>query len=275
MAEEGEFEEPGPLSIGERLREAREAKGLGVEDVASQTRIPIRHLDAIEREDWDALPAATYCIGFVRSYANAVGLDGAELGRELRDRLGPTRSRAPAPEYYEPADPARVPPRSLAIVAGGLLLVLVIVYAIWRSSLDDVEETAPAAAPPAADQAVPARPRPRPPRPQALAGQPVTLTAAEDAWLRIREGAGGPVLFEGILAPGQRFQVPPSAQRPVIRTGRPQVLRVAVGGRDLGALEPAERTVSDLSLRPEDLAARLRSGAAPPPAALPAPIPPQ
>jgi hypothetical protein len=81
------------------------------------------------------------------------------------------------------------------------------------------------------------------------------------------------VLFEGILAAGQRFQVPPAAQRPVIRTGRPQVLRIAIGGRDIGALEPVERTVSDVSLRPEDLAARVRGGA--PPAALPAPIPPQ
>ena len=38
--------------------------------------------------DWDALPAITYCVGFVRAYANAVGLDGALLGRELREKLG-------------------------------------------------------------------------------------------------------------------------------------------------------------------------------------------
>ena len=271
MADEVEFEEPRALSIGERLREAREAKGLSVEDVAAQTRIPIRHLDAIEREDWDALPAPTYCIGFVRSYAGAVGLDGAELGRELRDRLGGTRSRAPAPEYYEPADQARVPPRSLALVAALVLVVAVIVYAIWRSSLDDVQEPPPPAAPQAAERAAPPQARPQPP--QALAGQPVTLAATEEAWLRIRDGAGGPVLFEGILAAGQRFQVPPAAQRPVIRTGRPQVLRIAIGSRDIGALEPVERTVSDVSLRPEDLAARVRGGA--PPAAPPPPIPPQ
>ena len=70
------------------MRQAREAKGLSLEDVANQTRIPIRHLQHIDREEWDALPAITYCIGFVRSYATVVGLDGAELGRELRDRLG-------------------------------------------------------------------------------------------------------------------------------------------------------------------------------------------
>ena len=271
MAEQAHDEPLDSLSIGERLRRAREAKGLEVEDVASQTRIPIRHLQHIEREEWDALPAVTYAIGFVRSYAKAVGLDGAELGRELRDRLGGTRSRAPAPEYYEPADPARVPPRALALVAALLAVVLIVGYALWRSSLDEPAEAAPAAPAPAASRPAPT---PRAVQPQALAGQPVTLTATGEVWLRIRDGTGGPVLFEGILAPGQRYLVPPAAQAPVIRTGRPQVLRVAVGARDLGPLEPVERTVSDLSLRAQDLAARQRGGAGTPPP-LPAPIPPQ
>jgi cytoskeleton protein RodZ len=265
MAEQATSDEFRPLSIGERLQQAREARGLRLEDVASQTRIPIRHLQHIEREEWDALPAATYCVGFVRSYANTVGLDGAELGRELRDRLGGTRSRAPAPEYYRPADPARVPPRSLAVIAGLLALVLIVGYAIWRSTLDGDEAPTVASAPQAeAPAATPSRPAPAPPQPQALAGQPVALVATEEVWLRISDG--GASLFQGILAPGQSFTVPATAQRPVIRTGRPQVLRASIGGRDLGPLEPVERTIADVSLRPEDLAARLQGGA-------PAPLP--
>src|SRR5688572_11541966 len=165
MSEQPYEDEFQPVSIGERLRQAREARGLKLEDVASQTRIPIRHLQHIEREEWDALPAATYCVGFVRSYANTVGLDGAELGRELRERLGGTRSRAPAPEYYRPADPARVPPRSLALIAGILFLVLLVGYAIWRSSLDGDEAPAPVAAAPEAE-APPPRPSPPAAAPQ-------------------------------------------------------------------------------------------------------------
>ena len=76
---EDEQAEAENLSIGERLLRAREAKGLSLDDVASQTRIPIRHLQNIEREEWDALPAPTYAVGFARNYANAVGLDGAEI----------------------------------------------------------------------------------------------------------------------------------------------------------------------------------------------------
>ena len=86
---------------------------MSLDDVASQTRIPMRHLQHIEREEWDALPAPTYAIGFTRNYANAVGLDGPADRHELRDEIGGPRRRARRAEYYEPADPARVPPKSL------------------------------------------------------------------------------------------------------------------------------------------------------------------
>ena len=148
MAEEDYGDQFEHVSIGDRLRQAREAKGLSLEDVANQTRIPIRHLQHIDREEWDALPAITYCIGFVRSYATVVGLDGAELGRELRDRLGGIRSRTPVAEYYQPADPARVAPRSLALIAAIILAVLLIVFAVWRSSLDSEDEPAASASNP-------------------------------------------------------------------------------------------------------------------------------
>lgn len=261
---------PDNPSIGERLRLAREERGLSLDDVASQTRIPIRHLQHIESEDWDALPGITYCVGFVRAYANMIGLDGAELSREVRDRLGDTRSRAPAPQYYEPADPSRVPPRPLALIAGFVAVVLIALYAIWRSTLGDGEEPAQPPPPPQASAPAtqPARPQPPAPvQPGAVAGQPVTLTATQEVWVRVSDAAGGPALFTGILAAGQTYQVPPTAQRPVIRTGRPQVLRVSIGARDIGPIEPVERTVDNVSLRPEDLAARIQAAqAAPPPA---------
>ena len=82
------------VSIGERLRRAREARAMSLDDVASQTRIPMRHLQHIEQEEWDALPAPTYAIGFTRNYATAVGLDGPAIANELRDQIGGPRRRA-------------------------------------------------------------------------------------------------------------------------------------------------------------------------------------
>ena len=74
-------------SVGDRLKAAREAKKLSLEDIADQTRIPLRHLQNLEAGDWSALPAPTYTIGFAKSYASAVGLDRTPDDHALRGCL--------------------------------------------------------------------------------------------------------------------------------------------------------------------------------------------
>lgn len=259
------------IPVGERLRRAREAQGLTLDDVAARTRIPIRHLRSIEDGQWDELPAITYTVGFGRSYANAVGLDGAEIGRELREQLGgTTRSSQMSTEYYAPADPSRVPSRPMAWVAGLLALALMVFYLVWRSQLGEDEQAAvqtQAQAQPQPVQQAPAEQPPAPAAPADLTGQQVTLTASEEVWLRITDQAtGGAALRQGNMQPGQQFAVPLTARRPVIHTGRPQVLRVRVGDRELGALGTEQRTVSGVSLLANDLAQRLGGQAQPMPA---------
>lgn len=258
-------------SVGERLRVAREAKGLSLEDVARQTRIPIRHLEHIEREEWDALPAITYSVGFARSYANTIGLDGGEIGAQVREQLGGTRASgtATAP-YYEPADPARVPPRSMAIAAALIAVLLVIGYLIWRNSAVDDDSPADVAiaqseAPPPSTLRAPSPTQPTAAAP-AAAGGPVVLTAAEDVWLRIDQAGGGPPLYMGTLTAGQSYRLPAGAQAPRIRTARANVLRVSVGATQVPPLGPPETTISNVSLAPADLLARAQGGA---PAATP------
>ena len=259
------------LTVGERLRRAREAKGTSLEEIATQTRIPVRHLQHIEKEEWDALPAVTYCIGFVRSYANAVGLDGSELGRELRDRLGGMRTRAPMPEYYQPADPARVPPRSLALFAAIFAVVLIVGYLFWRNAGDNAPTTVTAPVPeaPAPQTAQPQQTAA--PQPQAAAGQPVTLTATGPVWLRVYE-EGGATITERTLAAGESLQIPATAARPMLRVGAPEALRITVGQTVIPQLGPAGSPVGNVSARPEDLVARAQGQ---PPAAALAPAAPQ
>lgn len=262
-------------SVGERLRLAREAKGLSLEDVARQTRIPVRHLEHIEREEWDALPAITYSVGFARSYANTIDLDGARVGAEVRELLGGARMRGTtAAAYYEPADPARVPPRSLAIAAAVIAVLLVIAYLVWRSSAVDDGSPADVAITqseeqPAANAAVPGPAQPAQPAPAAASG-PVVLTAIEDVWLKIDQ-AGGASLYMGTLKAGESYQVPAGAQAPKLRTARANVLRVTVGGTQVPPLGPPETTISNVSLTAADLAARPQGGAAPPAAPAAAP----
>lgn len=257
--------------VGERLRVAREEKGMSLEDVARQTRIPIRHLEHIERGEWEALPAITYSVGFARSYANVVGLDGPAIGAELREQLGGLpRGQTSVPAYYEPADPARVPPRSLAIMVFVIGLLMLGAYLYWRSnSVDDpeVEETPIVDSP-----AAPTAQRPAAPAAAPAANGPVTVAATEEVWLRIYED-NGPKLYEGTLGAGERYQIPANATAPQILTGRPNAIQVSVGTTAIPPLGEPEKTIADVSLRAADLLARVQGGA--PPASAPAPAPRQ
>lgn len=260
MAEAEYEQEEGGNSVGQRLREAREARGLSLEEVAAQTRIPIRHLRSIEDGKYEELPALTYTVGFGRNYANAVGLDGAEIGRELRDQLGGAqRGSTISTEYYAPPDPARVPSRPLAWIAGLLALVLIAGYLIWRSQLGSEEEAQPVVAEQPVQQAQPAQPAAQP-QPQAAAGQPVTLTATGQVWLRVYE-AGGATIVERTLQAGETYQVPATATRPMLRVGAPEALRVTVGQTAIPQLGPSGQPVGDVSLRSEDLATRAQGQA--------------
>jgi len=74
-------------SVGSRLRDARETRGLSLEDIAQITKISRSHLDAIENDNFQVLPAPAFARGFVRSYASAVGLDPNEMVRALPSSL--------------------------------------------------------------------------------------------------------------------------------------------------------------------------------------------
>src|SRR3954447_22277498 len=127
-------------TVGERLRVAREEKGLSLEDLAAQTRIPQRHLASIETGDWDSLPAPTYTVGFAKSYASAVGLDRTDIGNQLREEMGGQRFATSSGDVFEPADPARTMPKSLVI--GAIVAVVVLIALMsWlnKRSLDQGE----------------------------------------------------------------------------------------------------------------------------------------
>jgi cytoskeleton protein RodZ len=268
--------DPGSVAtIGDRLRAAREAKKLTLEEIANKTRSPVRHLQHIENEEWSELPAPTYSIGFSRSYANAIGLNGNEIAAEVRERIGATRPVYDAPQsLYEPADPARVPPRSLALVAGAIALLLVVGYILWRTLSvggDDVDASQVAGAEtaqPATPQADPNAALTQPSAPAVPATGQVVLAATDEVWLRIYEGGSGSLLFEGIMRAGDRYEVPATAQAPQIRTGRPQALRITVGGAEIPPLGAPEQTIDNVSLKAADLAARAQGAGQPAPAPL-------
>jgi cytoskeleton protein RodZ len=249
-------------TVGERLRAAREEKGLSLEDIAAQTRIPRRHLESIETAAWDTLPAPTYTTGFAKSYASAVGLDRTEIGDQLRAEMGGQRFAANTAEVFEAADPARTMPKWLVIGAVVAVIVLVIVMSWLNSrSLDQPDEAAANAA--AAAATTPAQtPQPATTAPAQGAQGAVILSAIQPVWLQVNE-KGGATLFSGMLQPGQTYAVPATAAAPVLKTGKPEALRISVGNSIAPPVGPPATTVANVSLLPADL---LKGGPATAPA---------
>jgi transcriptional regulator with XRE-family HTH domain len=93
--------------IGERLREARTARGLELPEIEKRTKIRARYLRALEEEQWDVLPADAYVRGFLRTYADYLGLDGAAMAQEYRSsHLLPPEEAGPVPRQI-PAEQLR------------------------------------------------------------------------------------------------------------------------------------------------------------------------
>jgi transcriptional regulator with XRE-family HTH domain len=75
------------LDFGARLREARELKGFTLHEIASATKISISVLEALEQNDISRLPGGIFSRSFIRSYANAVGLDPEKAVCEFLDEI--------------------------------------------------------------------------------------------------------------------------------------------------------------------------------------------
>ena len=125
-----------PQTASARLRAAREALGLTTTDIAARTRITIRHVEALARGDLAALPGRPYVLGFVRNYARAVGLDGAELATLARSEMDASVPR-PAPRMvhqFDVDDPAKTPSALVTWAALGLVIAALVAGGVfWRS----------------------------------------------------------------------------------------------------------------------------------------------
>lgn len=241
-------------TVGEQLKAARDERQMSLTDVAAQTRIPIRHLEALEASDFAALPGSMYSIGFAKSYARTVGLDQKVIADEMRAELaqGGHAGFIPATPDYEPADPGRVPPRWLAWTAGGVALLGLIGYFVWRSFA--LSPDAPAA-PVAETEIAPAKSADAAAALAAATGGAVVITANDMVWAKIYD-ADNKRLFEAEMKAGETFTVPADANNPMIVTGRPQALQVTVGGKPVAPLGEPDRTISDVGVSAAALLAR-------------------
>jgi cytoskeletal protein RodZ len=251
------------MKAGERLRQAREAQGLDLAEVAARTRIPQRHLAAIETSDFSQLPSTTYAMGFGRSYARAVGLDEVALARDLRRELDVSYQRREPKPDLQPHAPPRLPSRGLAnggLIAVGVILLLL---AIWfGTSLLRGDDSPPAQQATAESELgvmpVPAA-APVAATPGPVAGSQVTLAATDEVWVRVYDAAGK-TLMQKTMAAGERYDVPADANGPMINVGRPDKLTVTINGSSVAPLGSGARPIKDIGISAQALRARDGSG---------------
>jgi cytoskeleton protein RodZ len=260
-------------SIGERLRRQRLERGFDLGQVARETKISQKLLEAIEAEDFDKLPGGVFRKSFVRQYARALGLDEDEIAADLEQIVPPEDPLAllhqGGLESEIPALPTaskELNRRWLVTSFGSFATVLVVmlacaaVYSWWQKSRQEVTrenvKSHEAAPPPAATQPA----IPPPPATESSAAPPVTpaaaqvapqspepavalppgkfrvgMTAIEPVWVRVT--VDGKPAFVGTLESGasKTFDAE-SAVR--VRAGNAGGLSVELNGKPIGEIGP-------------------------------------
>ncbi|HUF49136.1 MAG TPA: RodZ domain-containing protein [Vicinamibacterales bacterium] len=207
-------------ALGQKLKQAREARGLTLREIETATKISVPTLEALERGELSKLPGGIYSRSFVRAYAAKVGLDPEECAREFVAELS-MQEREAASVRIRPAitddDRAFLARQQRALrlarvaaIAGAILVVAAIAWAVtvwWPASGATPEETTPPA--PVTRQA----PTPPPPAdPVATRSQSgtqagrdrltLTIEVTADCW--VQATADGLVVLSRLLRAGDR-----------------------------------------------------------------------
>lgn len=224
------------FAIGDSLREARTRRGLTPADVQKGIRIRERYLTALEEEQWELLPGDAYAKGFLRTYAEFLGLDGNLYIDEYNSRAAHHDEEPPlVPQSLVASHRTR---RGLLRTLMALLVLGAAVAGFAALGMGGPSTSDSHAKTPAATHAVKAVPLVAAAvAPKTTAAVPLTKTKAlistarGRSWLSIRTGGPhGPVVYQGVLEQGKslHFWLGRSLW---VRMGRPGDLDISVGGR--------------------------------------------
>jgi cytoskeleton protein RodZ len=240
------------FGIGAKLRQERVGKGLAIDDIARDTRIAPRFLEAIETDDYSILPGLVFTRNFVRQYALTLQLDPDPLLAEL-----PKQDESTAPL---PNPPARARSsykrdrrlRSLRSSIAWLLLACAAGTAAYMYFRQSLRAAAPQARPidapvrapdlksqtakpklAAVEQTKEAAPATTPPA--AAAPVQVSVTASERAWVQV--SVDGKITFIGTLTPNETKDLL-AAQQVTVLTGNAGALTISLNGKTLESLGP-------------------------------------
>lgn len=118
--------------VGVRLRTARESRQLSIDEVASQLRLPVRHLDALEHEDLGRLPDASYVCGYLRAYAKFLELPSNEIVENfpgVREHVQSVKSTVMPTKLATPREEAL--PANRDPWLGGAIVLFLALLGVW------------------------------------------------------------------------------------------------------------------------------------------------
>jgi cytoskeleton protein RodZ len=293
--------------VGEDLREARLTLGASVEDMAERLRINRRYIHALEEGRIKDLPGPAYAVGFVRSYAGALGLDPDEAVRRFRDVTGGAAVKNGDLVFPEPVLSRGMPAGALVAVGVVLALGAYVAWFNWSGSGNRVVDAVPAvpprleqaaqegqrlregAAPAAPTQAAaaanpalqaPAAPPPPPATPAVAPPAPVgdgprvVLRARGESWVQIRDSRANTLVTDRVLRANETLPVP-NRDGLVLTTGKAESLDILLDGQVTAVLAGATGVRRGIALdverlRATDAAARPAAPTPAAPAAAPA-----
>jgi hypothetical protein len=214
------------FEIGNSLREARLRQGLDFPEIEQGTKIRGKYLRALEDEQFDLLPAQTYVKGFLRSYAEYLGLDGQLYVDEYNSRFvvgeedPHSRPRRSAP----PSRGVQVQSRVVLLTLLGIASVTALVIVAWTRGEPQKVTPVGLGTSAATTQRTPVRPA----RPQSV--RLLVKAARGPCWLQVHKtSASGPILFQGTLDQGQKQLF--IARKLWITLDRPENLVTVLNGR--------------------------------------------
>jgi len=214
------------FEIGNSLREARLRQSLDFPEIEQGTKIRGKYLRALEDEQFDVLPAQTYVKGFLRSYAEYLGLDGQLYVDEYNSRfvVGEEEPQSRPRRSAPPSRGVQVQSRVVLLTLLGIVSVTALVIVAWtRGEPQTVTPVGLGTTKPATHQT--------PVVPAAARSVRLLVKASRGScWLQVHKtSATGPILFQGTLDQGQKQLF--TARKLWITLDRPENLVTILNGR--------------------------------------------
>jgi cytoskeleton protein RodZ len=225
------------FEIGGSLREARLKRGLTPADVQKAIRIRDRYLQALEEERWELLPGDAYVKGFLRTYADYLGLDGNLYVEEYNSRFAYLDEPLLVPERFARTDRLFGGIGFLRPLAAVGVIVLIIgavaAFELSGSSGSDQGTPPTTSTPTTTASRTTTQKRHKQHRVVvALPNRAVLAASRGNSWLWVRSGsASGPTVYEGTLLQGKTLPVNLKNGPVWIRIGDPPNVDVRLGGR--------------------------------------------